>query len=69
MFQGIAFQMGQHYKKIQKGAPFSVCYSISENSYRGITSIQLRVKDIQYLDELLDEYNDSYGLSTESATE
>ena len=69
MFQGIAFQMGQHYKKIQKGAPFSVCYSISENSYRGITSIQLRVKDIQYLDELLDEYNDSYGLSTESANE
>lgn len=69
VFQGIAFQMGQHYKKIQKGSPFSVCYSISENSYRGITSIQLRVKDIQYLDELLDEYNDSYGSLSESASE
>ncbi len=61
IFQGIAFQMAHHYKKIQKGSPFSVCYSINENSYRGVTSIQLRVKDIQYFDEFLDELDDNYN--------
>jgi single-stranded-DNA-specific exonuclease len=69
VFHGIAFQMAQHYKKIRKGSPFSVCYSISENSYRGITSIQLRVRDIQYFDEFLDELDDNYGASVGSASE
>jgi single-stranded-DNA-specific exonuclease len=69
VFHGIAFQMAQHYKKIRKGSPFSVCYSISENSYRGITTIQLRVRDIQYFDEFLDELDDNYGASIESASD
>lgn len=44
--QGIAFQMAEHYNFIRKGNPFSVCYSIGENVYRGTTTIQLRIKDI-----------------------
>jgi single-stranded-DNA-specific exonuclease len=61
IFQGIGFQMVQHFKRIQKGSPFSVCYSIGENSFRGVTTIQLRVKDIQHLDEILDEYEEGEG--------
>lgn len=60
IFQGIGFQMSHHYKRIQEGSAFSVCYSIGENSFRGITSIQLRVRDIQHLDEILDEFEDDY---------
>ncbi len=60
IFQGIGFQMSHHYKRIQEGSAFSVCYSIGENSFRGITSIQLRVRDIQHLDEILDEFEDGY---------
>ncbi len=61
VFPGIAFQMAEHYKGIQKGAPFGVCYSITENVFRGAKSLQLRVKDIQYLDEFLDDIEDRYG--------
>lgn len=60
IFQGIGFQMSHHYKRIQEGSAFSVCYSIGENSFRGITTIQLRVRDIQHLDEILDEFEDGY---------
>lgn len=59
MFQGIAFQMAEHFKRIQKGG-FSICYSITENVFRGISSIQLRIKDIQHFSEYLDELEEGY---------
>ncbi len=59
MFQGIAFQMAEHFKGIQKGA-FSICYSITENVFRGVSSIQLRIKDIQHFSEYLDELEEGY---------
>jgi single-stranded-DNA-specific exonuclease len=65
IFLGIAFQMSHHFKRIQQGVPFSVCYSIGENNFRGESTIQLRVKDIQYLDEILDEFEDSQDDATE----
>ncbi len=58
VFQGIAFQMGHHYKGIHCGLPFSICYSIMENTYRGTSSLQLRVRDIQYIDDILDEWEE-----------
>ncbi|MFP4555684.1 MAG: single-stranded-DNA-specific exonuclease RecJ [Bacteroidales bacterium] len=61
VFQGIAFQMAEYYKGIQKGTSFGVCYSITENNFRGVKSLQLRVKDIQYLDEFLDDVEDRFG--------
>ncbi len=44
----IAFGMADHYDRIQKGIPFDVCYIIEENTYRGIISLQLRIKDIRF---------------------
>jgi len=44
----IAFGMADYYPKICKGIPFDVCYCIEENVYRGITTLQLRVKDIRF---------------------
>lgn len=66
IFQGIGFQMKEHFKKVHNGSPFNVCYSIGENSFRGITSIQLRMRDIQHLGEILDELEDSYRISSEN---
>ncbi len=43
----IAFNQAHFFEHIQSGKPIDVCYSISENIYRGNTSIQLRVKDIK----------------------
>lgn len=47
-YPGIAFQMAEHYKKIHSGKPFSICFSLYENVFRGNTTIQLRVKDVKF---------------------
>ena len=43
----IGFGMGDYFGPITKGIPFDVCYTIEENVYRGIVSLQLRIKDIR----------------------
>lgn len=44
----IGFQHATHFDHIQQGKAFDVCYAIAENTYRGVSSIQLRIKDIKY---------------------
>jgi single-stranded-DNA-specific exonuclease len=44
---GIAFGMHKHSSYIKEMNPFDICYTIEENTYNGITSIQLTVKDIK----------------------
>ncbi|MGC9470024.1 MAG: single-stranded-DNA-specific exonuclease RecJ [Bacteroidales bacterium] len=46
----IAFHLAHHFDRIRNGKPFDVCYTIEENEFRGITSIQLMVKDIKGLE-------------------
>ncbi|MDR0865482.1 MAG: single-stranded-DNA-specific exonuclease RecJ [Candidatus Symbiothrix sp.] len=43
----IAFGMGHFYRDIKAGKPFDMCYTIEENTYNNVTSIQLLVKDIK----------------------
>lgn len=43
----IGFGLGDYYDKISKGIPFDVCYTIEENVYRGVITLQLRIKDIR----------------------
>jgi single-stranded-DNA-specific exonuclease len=61
VFHSIAFQMGDHYNHVQNGVPFDVCYSITENVFRGVASLQLRVRDIHYSDDILDEIDQNHG--------
>ena len=46
---GIAFSMGNYADYVSKGLSFDICYSISENEWKGNVSIQLSVKDIKTL--------------------
>jgi len=46
---GIAFNMGNYADYVSKGLSFDICYSISENEWKGNVSIQLSVKDIKTL--------------------
>ena len=46
-FDGIGFQMGQHYSFISRKIPFDICYSLEENYFNGKTNIQLNAKDIR----------------------
>ncbi|WP_106829184.1 single-stranded-DNA-specific exonuclease RecJ [Parabacteroides pacaensis] len=43
----IAFGMHEHNKHIKDMNPFSICYTVEENTYNGNTSIQLMIKDIK----------------------
>ncbi len=56
LHQAIAFQLAEYYRDIHNGKPFDICYTINENVFRGITTLQLRIKDIKFIDqELLEE--------------
>lgn len=47
IFPGIAFNQSDKYPLITSGLPFDVCYSITENEYRGKTNLQLYIRDIK----------------------
>lgn len=43
----IGFGMGEDFDKITENKPFDICYSIDENTWKGQTSLQLRLKGIK----------------------
>lgn len=48
VYPAIAFQLAEHYRSIHAGKPFDICYTITENFFRGETTLQIRVKDIKF---------------------
>jgi single-stranded-DNA-specific exonuclease len=48
IFQTVGFDLAEHYDRLAKGDTFRMAYTIEENTYNGITSIQLRAKDIKF---------------------
>ncbi|MCO6500841.1 MAG: single-stranded-DNA-specific exonuclease RecJ [Vicingus serpentipes] len=44
---GIGFDLGYKLEELDEGVPFSMVYSIDQNHWNGITSIQLNIKDIK----------------------
>jgi single-stranded-DNA-specific exonuclease len=46
--EAIAFNMGHLFNKIHRGDSFDICFSIEENVFRGVSSIQLMIRDIQF---------------------
>lgn len=50
IFPGIAFNQSDAYDLITSGSPFDICYSITENEYRGKTNLQLFIRDIKKRD-------------------
>ena len=48
VFNGIAFNMAEHFEHIHTGKPFDICYTIEENKHHNATStLQLFVKEIR----------------------
>lgn len=45
--QGVAFGMANFLPDIKKGEPFDICYSVEENVYNGVTSLQIMLRDIK----------------------
>ena len=48
IFQAVGFDLGEHYTRLSKGDEFKMAFTIEENTFNGITSIQLRIKDIKF---------------------
>lgn len=46
-FSAIAFNQSHHFDAINQGLPFDICYSLAENEFRGKTTLQLYIRDIQ----------------------
>jgi single-stranded-DNA-specific exonuclease len=47
IYDAIAFQLKDRFEIVKNKIPFDICYSISENSWRGKTNLQLIIKDIK----------------------
>lgn len=47
--QGIAFGQGDKALHLQNGLPADVCYELEENTYNGVTSVQMVVHDIKLM--------------------
>ena len=46
-FSAIAFQQANLFDYINSGDFFDICYSVEENCFRGISNLQLNIKDIK----------------------
>jgi single-stranded-DNA-specific exonuclease len=47
VFSGIAFSQSEKIEMIKKSVPFDICYTVTENEYRGKTYMQLNIRDIK----------------------
>jgi single-stranded-DNA-specific exonuclease len=45
--QAIAFNLGNRFNKISGGNTFDIAFTVAENSFRGVTRLQLNIKDIK----------------------
>jgi single-stranded-DNA-specific exonuclease len=48
VFNTVGFDMAHYYDRIAQRDPFSMVFTIEENTFNGHTSIQLRIKDIKF---------------------
>jgi single-stranded-DNA-specific exonuclease len=46
-FSAIGYDMHEYYNMISAGKPFKICYSLKENEWNGVKSLELNLKDIK----------------------
>jgi len=47
-FSGIGFGLGQHLNNVKLQKPFSLLYTLEENEFNGMVSLQLKIKDLKF---------------------
>ncbi len=47
VYPAIAFNLSKYFKNVSSGIPFDICYTLDENYFRGVSAIQLKIKDIK----------------------
>jgi single-stranded-DNA-specific exonuclease len=48
VFPAIGFHQGSYFGKINKGAPFDICYQLMENEFRGRINLQINLLDMKF---------------------
>jgi len=48
VFNAVGFDLIEHYDRIANGDRFRMAYTLEESTYNGITSMQIRIKDIKF---------------------
>jgi single-stranded-DNA-specific exonuclease len=48
VFHTVGFDLSEHYERLAGRDSFKMAFTIEENTYNGITSVQLRIKDIKF---------------------
>ncbi|MFM9837067.1 MAG: single-stranded-DNA-specific exonuclease RecJ [Cyclobacteriaceae bacterium] len=48
VFNAVGFDMIEYYDRIANGDMFSMAFTLEENTYNGMTSLQLRIKDLKF---------------------
>lgn len=48
MFNAVGFDLIDQYDQLAKAESFSMVFTLEENTYNGITSLQLRIRDIKF---------------------
>lgn len=48
IFSAVGFDMIEHYTRLTSGDPFRMAFTIEENTYNGIATLQLRIKDLSF---------------------
>ncbi len=48
VMDAIGFGFAEYYPQVATGRPFSICYTVEENNFRNVRSIQLVIKDIKF---------------------
>jgi single-stranded-DNA-specific exonuclease len=48
VFNAVGFDMMEYYQRLASGDSFSMAFTLEENTYNGMTSLQLRIKDLKF---------------------
>src|SRR5690606_40832420 len=48
VFQAVGFDLGEFYERLARRDPFKMAFTIEENTYNGTTSLQLRIRDLNF---------------------
>jgi len=48
VFQAVGFDMIEYYQQLASGDSFNMAFTLEENTYNGMTSLQLRIKDLNF---------------------
>ncbi len=51
LFNAVGFDLIGHYNRLSLATSFNIAFTIEENLYNGVTSLQLRIKDIKFDNE------------------